>query len=104
MKRSAKRRANRAKRGRKRGSLGLWLLLMTILLGELLFYTWCRVQCVKTGYEIASYEEARGRLHTRQNELKIELASLKSPERIAEIARKKLGLVTPTSEQVITLP
>ncbi len=89
---------------RRRGSLGLWLLLMTILLGELLFYTWCRIQCVKVGYEIVERQEARGRLITRQNKLNIELASLKSPERITEIARKKLGLVTPTSEQVITLP
>ncbi len=87
-----------------RGSLGLWLFLMAFLLGELLFYTWCRIQCVKVGYEIVDYQEACGRLLTRQNELNIELASLKSPERISEIAREKLGLVTPTSEQVITLP
>ncbi len=77
---------------------------MAILLGESLFYTWCRVQCVKVGYEIAEYEEVRGRLSTRRSELKTELASLKSPERISDIARKKLGLITPTSEQVITLP
>ncbi len=96
---------SRKRRGRKgRGSLGLWLLLMTILLGELLFYTWCRIQCVKVGYEIVEHQEANLRLTTRQNELNIELASLKSPERISEIAREKLGLITPTSEQVITLP
>ncbi len=80
------------------------MFLMAFLLGELLFYTWCRIQCTKVGYEIVEYQEARGRLITRQNELNIELASLKSPERISEIAREKLGLVTPTSEQVITLP
>ena len=29
-----------------------WLLLMFAFIAELLFYTWCRVQYVRVGYEI----------------------------------------------------
>ena len=36
--------------------------------------------------------------------LKIELASLKSPERIAKIAKNQLGLITPTQKQTIIIP
>ncbi len=39
-----------------------------------------------------------------QDNLKIELARLKSPQRIAKIAREQLGLVTPTPKQTIVIP
>jgi cell division protein FtsL len=39
-----------------------------------------------------------------QDNLKIELARLKSPQRIAKIAKSRLGLVTPTPKQTILLP
>jgi cell division protein FtsL len=39
-----------------------------------------------------------------QDNLKIELARLKSPRRIARIARERLGLITPTPEQTILIP
>jgi cell division protein FtsL len=39
-----------------------------------------------------------------QDNLKIELARLKSPQRIAKIAREQLGLVRPTPQQTIVLP
>ena len=41
---------------------------------------------------------------TWQNKLKIELAHLKSPERLAGIAKYQLHLVTPTPEQMIIIP
>ena len=39
-----------------------------------------------------------------QKNLKIELARLKSPERIAKIAETKLGLVMPSAKQTIIIP
>jgi cell division protein FtsL len=43
-------------------------------------------------------------LAAMQDNLKIELARLKSPSRIATIAKTQLGLITPTSKQMILLP
>lgn len=80
------------------------IIFMTIFLAELLFYTWSRVQCIETGYEISSATKHHQDLITLQNNLKIELASLKSPERIAKIAKNQLGLITPTIEQMIIIP
>jgi cell division protein FtsL len=78
--------------------------LMFVFIGELLFYTWCRVQYVRTKYEIAE-ETSRGRqLTALQDNLKIELARLKSPRRISKIAETQLGLTTPSSEQTFFMP
>ena len=84
--------------------LALWLVLMGVFIGELLFYTWCRVQSVQVKYEISKATQKQHRLVALQDNLKIELANLKSPQRIATIAREQLGLVTPTSKQMIPIP
>jgi cell division protein FtsL len=84
--------------------IGVWIILMSFFIAEFFFYAWCRVQCVNIGYDISKEEIHRQRYHTLQNTLKIELAHLKSPERIAEIAKERLGLKTPVPEQIIIIP
>lgn len=80
------------------------IIFMTVFLTQLLFFTWCRVQTIGTGYEISKETQRRQDLINFQNNLKIELARLKSPERIAKIAKNQLGLITPTPEQMIIIP
>ena len=41
---------------------------------------------------------------TLQKKLKIELAHLKSPERIGKIAETRLGLIMPNAKQTIIIP
>ena len=89
---------------RARQQTGIWLILMLFFIVELFFCTWCRVQCIRTGYEISREARRHQNLITLQNNLRIELARLRSPERIAKIAEQKLGLVMPTSEQMIIIP
>ena len=83
---------------------GLWIFIMAVFISELLFYTWCRVQNVRYGYEISNEINDRNELMAYQNNLKIELARLKSPERIARIAKEQLGLMTPTAGKTILMP
>jgi len=91
------------KKNRLPGSLSVWLFFLVILIGELLFYTWCRVQCVEAGYKISQAKEGGSRLLTTQKNLRVELAGLKSPERIARIARNDFGLVMPGPGQIIII-
>jgi cell division protein FtsL len=84
--------------------LAACLLFMGIFIGELLFYTWCRVQSIQVRYEIAELAADQERMLKLQDNLKIELARLKSPQRIARIATEQLGLVAPTSKQLIIIP
>ena len=83
---------------------GLWIVMLSLFLGELFFYTWCRVNNVGLGYEVAQETEKKTKLTAYQENLKIELASLKSPERIARIAREQLGLSMPRADQTIEIP
>ena len=80
------------------------LCLMLIFIAELLFYTWCRVQSVRLKYEITAQTAHVWQLSAMQDNLKIEFARLKSPSRIAKIAKTQLGLITPSSKQMILIP
>jgi len=83
---------------------GLWTIIMVLFISELFIYTWCRVQCVKTGYEISKETDKNLKLTALQKNLKIEIARLKSPKRIAKIASQQLGLIMPKPGQVIIIP
>ena len=82
----------------------IWSIIAIIFITELFLYTWCRVQCVKTGYEISKETDKRLKLSSLQNNLKVEIAHLKSPQRIAKIATMQLGLIIPTPEKMIIIP
>ena len=82
----------------------VFLCLMLFFIAELLFYTWCRVQSVRIKYEITAQTAHVWQLSTMQDNLKIEFARLKSPSRIAKIAKTQLGLITPSSKQIILIP
>jgi hypothetical protein len=83
---------------------GTWVLILSLFMVELLFYTWCRVQCVEVGIAISQGREKAASLKSLQTSLKIELARLKAPERISYIARTELGLAMPEPEQMIVAP
>lgn len=95
---------NRKVRPPRTTKTGLWIVLMALFFAESLLYAWCRVQCVNAGYGIDRGTRRHQALLKERNTLKIELARLKSPERIETIARTRLGLVFPDSHQTVTLP
>lgn len=82
----------------------VWIVCMGLFMVELFSYTWCRVQCTQIGYEISKAAADHKAALAIKNNLKIELARLKSPQRIARIARERLGLITPKPEQTIIIP
>jgi cell division protein FtsL len=96
------------KKGKKRFRspipVGIGVLLLLILMGEMLFYTWCRVQCIRTGYKITEEKKRNKDLINLQKNLQVELAGLKSPDRIGRIARERLGLIIPEPKQIIVIP
>jgi len=92
------------KASRDRKLIGVWIILLVCFVAELLGHTWCRVQSVRVGYEITAARRHGQKLLSTQRQLKVELASLKSPQRIAKIARQRLGLVMPDANQTIVMP
>ncbi|MCU0540108.1 MAG: cell division protein FtsL [Desulfobacterales bacterium] len=83
--------------------IALWLSILLVFIAELLVTTWVRVQCNNLGYEIAALNGETQRLVELQDNLRVELARLKSPQRITRIARE-MGLTMPAPAQVMVLP
>ncbi|MBL0732481.1 MAG: cell division protein FtsL [Desulfosarcina sp.] len=86
------------------GRYGIYLTLLGVFILELFFFAWCRVQYVKTGYVISEETAKHQKLLSLQRNFKIERARLKSPERLSEIARSRLGLAAPETGQTIIIP
>lgn len=83
--------------------VAIGIAIMVVFMAELLVYTWCRVQYVRTGYEITETTTENERLMELHRKLKVEEARLRSPERIMRIAQQR-GLVMPDSKQVVVIP
>jgi cell division protein FtsL len=96
--------APKTRRRRNPKLTALWLGVLCALIAELLGYTWVRVQYVRVGYEIAALNRETQHLTELQDNFKVELARLKSPQRITKIAREKLGLTLPAPRQMVVLP
>jgi len=88
----------------KSNLLRIWIFLLVLFISEFLFYAWCRVQCTRLGYEMTKDVEANRKQMLIQNSLVVELARLKSPERVSAIARQQLKLEPPSHEQMVVLP
>lgn len=92
------------KPGKKpRSGMTLWVVLIVVFMAELLVYSWCRVQYVHTGYEITEALEKQQVLLALQDELKLEGARLRSPERIRGIGKDR-GLTMPDPSRVFVMP
>ncbi len=81
----------------------IWAVFVSVFFTELFIYTWCRVQCTAIGYEIAEISDNYQKSIALKNRLNIELATLKSLERIGEIAKQYYDLAPPTQEQIILI-
>lgn len=92
------------RKNRPQQPIGIWIVLLVVFITEMLLYTWSRVQCLRQGYGMSVAIEKQRELQQQQNNLKIELAHLKSPERITKIARERLGLRPPKPEQTVIIP
>ena len=80
-----------------------WIFIASILMAVALIYVWSHIHMTELEYQIARELSNRERLTEEQAKLKVELATLKSPQRIETIARNKLQMVYPEREQVILL-
>jgi cell division protein FtsL len=79
------------------------LSFIALVLVASLFFVWSRVQVTGLEYEISQMESTFRDLQQETSGLRLEAASLSSPERIERVARKELNLRLPSVEQVITV-
>ena len=97
----------RAKTARVAGARVALLPIALLGCGLVLFvlaHVWLRLQVVHLGYELSSTSKLQNQLEQENRELKVELATLTSPERLEATVRSRLGMVEPATGQVVILP
>jgi cell division protein FtsL len=92
-----------SRKQRRRHNAGVALLAF-VLVGVTLAHVWLRLQVFQMGYVLSTTSKLQNQLEQEQRELKVELATLMSPDRLEAMARKRLGLASPEKGQVIVLP
>ena len=99
----AKKLASKDRSARRRGFIAVGVLAFS-LIGMVWLHVWLRLQVVHMGYVLSTTSKLQGRLEQENRELKIELATLTSADRLESLARRRLGLKQPEKGQVIVLP
>jgi cell division protein FtsL len=68
--------------------------------GCLLFYAWQHFECIQLRYQLEQLESSRTQVAELNQQLHLEVATLRSPARVDGIARQQLGLTVPVPGQV----
>ena len=66
----------------------------------LLIYAWQHFECIQIRYQVEQLESQRAKAVQLNQQLHLEVASLRSPMRVDTIARNQLGLTVPVPGQV----
>jgi len=80
-----------------------FIVVALVLMFVAVIYVGSHIRMTKMEYDIAASLSAKENLLEEQKKLKLELAMLKAPQRIENIARNKLQMSYPAAEQVIVL-
>ncbi|MFH1874271.1 MAG: cell division protein FtsL [Pseudomonadota bacterium] len=75
------------------------IMLVVIVLA--LVYVWTRIQVVQLGYDVSGLTSEVKELNQQKSILQAEVAKLRSPARLDEIARTKLGMRLPFGDEII---
>jgi cell division protein FtsL len=68
--------------------------------GCLLSYAWQHFECIQVRYQIEQLDSDRAQASELNQQLHLEVATLRSPMRVDVIARNQLGLTVPVPGQV----
>ena len=80
-----------------------WVLIISLLFGELLLHTWVRTGATQVTLEISQAQSRLADLLSYQRELTLERDRLKSDDRIIRIARSQLGLTDDVFNKTVYL-
>ena len=76
------------------------LAIGAALAGCTLFYAWQHFESIQLRYELEALDTQRTQASQLNQQLQLEVATLRSPMRVDSIARNQLGLTVPVPAQV----
>jgi cell division protein FtsL len=95
------REAGLAARGVDRSLVVVTIAVAAVFIACALFSVWAHHQVVSLGYEISQANQEEQELLQASMKLRLDVASLKSPNRIQETALRDLGFTNPQKDQLI---
>ena len=86
----------------RRREMRNFAIALAVLFAFVMLYAWQHFSAIEYGYKIEAARTQRDALAESNRELRLELASLRDPERIDALARR-MGLDTPQVGQVVRM-
>ena len=80
-----------------------WVLFSLLLVGTGLFCAWQHFQFLQQGYLVTRTQTLRAAEEETTRQLKLEIETLRAPQRIEKLATERLRMVAPQAGQVIVL-
>lgn len=80
-----------------------FIFVTLVLMAVALVYVWSHIRMTELEYMVAEEMSRKENLLEEQRKLNVEIATLKSPQRIEAIAKDKLQMSYPARDQVILL-
>lgn len=83
----------------------LWMSLGigVVLVGVLLFSAWQHFELLRHGYKLEQMQRDRAAESDINRHLRLEMETLRSPQRIEKLATERLGMVNPGATEAVVL-
>ena len=78
-------------------------LACVLVAAAALFHLWIRTRVTERGYQLSRLSSEYRDLTREHESLQLKAAELKSPQRIEQLAREKLGMGPPAMDRVVVL-
>jgi cell division protein FtsL len=80
-----------------------WAWIGSVILALVIYSSWQHFQLLQHGYRVEQMERARKQEMEINRHLRLQIQTLRAPQRIAAIATRQLRMVEPTSAEAVVL-
>ena len=80
-------------------SLGIGAVLVLVVM----FSAWQHFELIRHGYQLEQMQKARAAEEDVRQHLRLEIETLRAPQRIEKLATDRLGMVAPTIDDAVVL-
>lgn len=80
------------------------LLAIVLGVGLIFVFVWERVDVIRLGYHVERLKQEKVLLERERDELRVKVAALSAPDRIAKLASDKFGMTLPQPGQIVMVP
>lgn len=80
-----------------------WVRIGSVVVGLLLYSAWQDFELIRHGYRLEQLQKERRDEEEINRHLRLQMLSLKAPQRIADLATRQLRMVEPRQEDAIVI-